>query len=139
MNDDQMVERIKQAYATGDMQAFSEMMADMVDESSVVEWPQSGERMRGAGNILGANENYGENTGTSPTVKLRRITKPGDAWVLESTVDYGDGTPVSVVSIIELGPNGKVARQTDYFANPFPAPEWRSKWVERMEEPVAVG
>ena len=139
MNDDQMVERIKEAYATGDMQAFGEMMADMVDENTVVEWPQSGERMRGVANILGANENYADQTGTSPTAKLRRIHKPGEAWVIESTIDYGDGTPVSVVSIVELGPNGKVARQTDYFANPFPAPEWRSKWVERMEEPVAVG
>ena len=139
MNDDQMVERIKDAYATGDMQRFSEMMSEMVDENTVVEWPQSGERMRGAANIMGANENYGDKTGTSPTAKLRRILKPGEAWVLQSTIDYGDGTPVSVVSIIELGPNGKVARQTDYFANPFPAPEWRSKWVERMEEPVAVG
>jgi hypothetical protein len=37
-----------------------------------------------------------------------------------------------------MGEDGKIAHQTDYFANPFPAPEWRKKWVEQME-PVAVG
>ena len=34
-------------------------------------------------------------------------------------------------SIIELR-DGKVARETDYYAQPFQAPEWRAQWVERM-------
>jgi hypothetical protein len=42
------------------------------------------------------------------------------------------------VSIIETGADGKIVRQTDYFANPFEAPAWRSKWVERME-PAEAG
>jgi hypothetical protein len=25
-----------------------------------------------------------------------------------------------------------VAKETDYFAQPFQAPQWRSQWVERM-------
>jgi hypothetical protein len=133
MNDDEMVTRIEEMFATGDMQRFAEMQAELADENTILEWPQSGERMRGVSNIMGANENYGERTGTSPKATLRRILKPGEAWVIEGTIDYGDGVPVSTVSIVELGPNGKIARQTDYFANPFPAPDWRSKWVERME------
>jgi hypothetical protein len=64
---------------------------------------------------------------------LRRILKPGDAWVIEGTIDYGDGVPVSAVSIIELGADGKIVRETDYFANPFPAPEWRKQYRENME------
>jgi hypothetical protein len=35
------------------------------------------------------------------------------------------------VSVIELR-DGKVAKETDYFAQPFQAPQWRSQWVERM-------
>jgi hypothetical protein len=27
----------------------------------------------------------------------------------------------------------KVARETQYFADPFVAPAWRAQWVERME------
>jgi hypothetical protein len=69
---------------------------------------------------------------------LRRIVKPGQAWVAEGTIDYGDGTPVSIVAILETDADGKITRETDYFANPFEAPEWRRQWVEQME-PAPVG
>ncbi|MFL5777935.1 MAG: hypothetical protein ACJ761_03230, partial [Chloroflexota bacterium] len=59
------------------------------------------------------------------------------AWIIEGTIDYGDGVPVSGVSIIELQ-DGKIVKQTDYFASPFEAPEWRKPYVEQME-PQAVG
>jgi len=36
------------------------------------------------------------------------------------------------VAVLELK-DGKVWRDTRYFAEPFEAPEWRSQWVERME------
>jgi hypothetical protein len=39
--------------------------------------------------------------------------------------------PVNTVSIMELR-DGKVARETHYFADPFEPPEWRARWVERM-------
>jgi hypothetical protein len=35
------------------------------------------------------------------------------------------------VSVIELH-DGKVVKETDYFAQPFQAPQWRAQWVERM-------
>ncbi len=68
-----------------------------------------------------------------PSLTLRRIVKPGQAWIVEGTIDYGDGTPVSLVSILETDADGKITRATDYFANPFEAPEWRRKWVEQMD------
>jgi hypothetical protein len=73
---------------------------------------------------------YQGSTGTTPKASLRRILKPGQAWVIESTIDYGDGTPVSAISIIEFNADGKVTRQTDYFGNPFPAPDWRKPYRE---------
>ena len=48
-------------------------------------------------------------------------------------VELAQGTPVSGISIIETNSDGKVARQTDYFANPFEAPAWRGEYAERME------
>jgi hypothetical protein len=28
--------------------------------------------------------------------------------------------------------NGKVVRETQYFADPFEAPAWRSQWVQQI-------
>ncbi|MEP6681199.1 MAG: nuclear transport factor 2 family protein [Chloroflexota bacterium] len=115
------------------MQAYGKAMEEMASDDIVQEWPQSGERIRGKENIKKLNEGYSANTGTAPKATLRRVLKPGEAWVIESTIDYGDGTPVSSVSIIELGSDGKIVKQTDYFASPFEAPEWRRQFVEQME------
>jgi len=35
------------------------------------------------------------------------------------------------VSIMEFR-NGKVVRETQYFADPFEAPAWRSQWVQQI-------
>jgi hypothetical protein len=136
MNNDQMAARIRELYENGDMEKFAQAQREMAADDMVQEWPQSGERIRGLKNIEAVNENYPASTGTTPKMTLRRILKPGEAWIIEGTIDYGDGIPVSAVSIIETA-DGKIVRQTDYFANPFEAPAWRKKWVEEME-PVAV-
>ncbi|MDQ2912736.1 MAG: nuclear transport factor 2 family protein [Chloroflexota bacterium] len=133
MNNDQMAERIHELYKSGDLEKFAKFQNEMAADDMVQEWPQSGERIRGRKNIAAINENYPASTGTTPKVELRRVLKPGEAWIIEATIDYGDGIPVSAVSIMETGADGKVVRQTDYFANPFEAPAWRSKWVEQME------
>ena len=51
---------------------------------------------------------------------------------MEGTIDYGDGIPVSYVSIAEFK-DGKLSKTTEYFANPFEAPAWRADYVERMQ------
>lgn len=45
------------------------------------------------------------------------------------TITYR-GRPYYTVSIMEFE-NGKVVHETQYFADPFEAPSWRSQWVER--------
>jgi hypothetical protein len=42
-----------------------------------------------------------------------------------------DAKPSYTVSIMEFS-GVKVARETQYFADPFPAPAFRAQWVERM-------
>lgn len=138
MNDDEMVARIKAVFESGDMEALAKAQSEMAAEDMVQEWPQSGERIRGKDNIEAVNRNYEAGTGRSPKATLRRVLKPGEAWVIEGTIDYGDGVPVSLVQIIETGPDGKVTRETDYFASPFEAPEWRRQWVEKMEREPAM-
>jgi hypothetical protein len=130
VNDDEMAARIREVYEINDMETFAKAQYEMSADDIVNEFPQSGERFRGRDNIAAMNRSYSGQTGT-PTTKLRRILKPGEAWVIEATIDYGDGTPISGVTILETGPDGKVVKETDYFGNPFEAPEWRRPYAER--------
>src|ERR1700691_3540878 len=96
------------------------------DEDAVLEYPQSGERTRGRRNIQGQRTNQ-------PSKKrftIRRIIGSGDLWVTEFILTY-DGKPSYTVSIMEFR-DDKVARETQYFADPFVAPASRAQWVERM-------
>jgi ketosteroid isomerase-like protein len=127
----QLLERYRQAFESGDMQAVVDLQLATLSDDFVQEWPQSGERIR-RDNAIEVNKNYNQATGTAPKMKLRRITSKDDLAVIEGTIDYGDGTPVSYVGIAELK-DGKIARMTEYFANPFEAPEWRKQYVERMK------
>lgn len=138
MGNDEMEQRIRAIYEAGEVEELGRALYDMQTEDAVQEWPQSGERIRGRDNIRAINENYPGGTGSRPKITLRRIMQPGTAWTIESVIDYGDGVPVSAVSIIETNEDGKVTRSTDYFANPFEAPEWRKQWVE-ASEPAKVG
>ena len=104
-----------------DIARASEIYAD----DAVVEWPQSGERLRGKENIVGFRSSYP----ARQEFELHRITGRGDLWVNEYTIRY-DGRPVMAVGIMEFR-DEKVVRERIYFAEPFDAPEWRAQWVER--------
>ncbi len=95
-------------------------------EDAVLDYPQSGERTRGRSNIQGQRA-------SQPSKKrftVRRIIGGGDLWVTELIITY-DGKPSYTVSIMEFS-GDKVARETQYFADPFVAPASRAQWVERM-------
>ncbi|HUA00806.1 MAG TPA: nuclear transport factor 2 family protein [Candidatus Aquilonibacter sp.] len=96
-------------------------------EDAVLEYPQSGERTRGRRNIQGQRASQPSNKRFS----IRRIIGSGELWVTEFILTY-DGKPSYTVSIMEFR-GAKVARETQYFADPFPAPAFRAQWVERMD------
>lgn len=96
-------------------------------EDVILEWPQSGERIVGGEN---RRTIYGRFP-SLPTVTPRRVTGSGDVFVLEATLDYGDGDPYHCVFVFQLR-DGLIAKETAYWAKPFPAPEWRAPWVERF-------
>ncbi len=96
-------------------------------EDAVLEYPQSGERTRGRHNIQCQRA-------SQPNKKrftVRRIIGGGDLWVTELILTY-DGKPSYTVSIMEFT-GDKVARETQYFADPFVAPASRAQWVEQMD------
>jgi ketosteroid isomerase-like protein len=96
-------------------------------EDAVLEYPQSGERTRGRCNI----QNQRASQPSKKRFTVRRIVSGGDLWVTEFILTY-DGKPSYTVSIMEFR-GEKVARETQYFADPFEAPAWRAQLVERME------
>ena len=61
---------------------------------------------------------------------VRRIIGAGDLWVTEFVLTY-DGRPSYTVSIMEFR-DGKVARETQYFGDPFEPGPSRAHLVERM-------
>jgi hypothetical protein len=96
-------------------------------DDAVLEYPQSGERTRGRRNIQGQRA-------SQPSTKrftIRRIIGGRDLWVTEFVLTY-DGKPSHTVSIMEFR-GDKVARETQYFADPFVPPASRAQWVERMD------
>ena len=96
-------------------------------EDAVLEYPQSGERTRGRSNI----QNQRASQPSNKRFSIRRIIGSGDLWVTELVLTYDDKVTYTV-SIMEFR-GDKVARETQYFADPFPAPAWRAQLVERMD------
>ena len=102
-------------------------------EDYLLEFPQSGERMDRDG-LRKLQEHFPG--GVAPRIQLRRVTGSGDIWFAESVIHYGDGTVFYGVSRVEFR-DGKLWRETRYYAEPFEPPAWRSGWFRRTEEPVA--
>ena len=115
------LERHWNASDAGDFEAEH----DIYREDAVLDYPQSGERIRGRRNIQ-------ESRFVQPNTKrftVRRIAGSGDLWVTEFVLTY-DGMPSYAVSIMEFR-DGLVARESQYFADRFePAPS-RAHLVER--------
>jgi ketosteroid isomerase-like protein len=118
----QTVERLWQLLEKQDWTAAGALLHD----DFVQEWPQSGERIRGRDNTMAINQNYPG----FPTSTVRRTLADGDLVTSEVVLDYS-GQIYRGVSIFEFR-DGLVVRETDYFAQPFEAPSWRTRWVERM-------
>ena len=96
-------------------------------EDAVLEYPQSGERIRGRRNIQITRS-------IQPNRKrftVRRIVGSGDLWITEFILSY-DGKPSYTVSVMEFE-GQQVARETQYFADPFEASPARAQYVERMD------
>jgi hypothetical protein len=125
VRDQQIRAALDQHWAASDASDF-EIEHRIYHADAVLEYPQSGERIRGRRNMQ-------TQRATQPSKKrfaVRRIIGGGDLWITEFILTYDD-KPSYTVSIMEFH-GEKVARETQYFADPFEAPSWRAQWVERM-------
>jgi hypothetical protein len=101
---------------------------DIYHDDAVLDYPQSGERIRGRRRIQ-------ESRTVQPNTKrfaVRRITGSGDLWVSEFTLSYDD-VPSWVVSIMEFR-DGRVAHETQYFADRFEPGPSRAHLVDRIAD-----
>lgn len=95
-------------------------------DDAVLEYPQSGERIRGRHNIQASRS-------AQPNAKhfeVRRIVGSGALWLTELVMTY-DGRPFYTVSIMEFS-GTEVVRETQYFTEAFEPGPSRAQWVERM-------
>ncbi|MEW6633999.1 MAG: nuclear transport factor 2 family protein [Pseudomonadota bacterium] len=125
MEDQEIRAALDRHWAASDAGNF-EAEHEIYREDAVLDYPQSGERIRGRRNIQSSRA-------AQPSAKrftARRIVGAGDLWVTEYVLAY-DGRPSHTVSIMEFV-DGKVVRETQYFADPFEPGPSRAQWVERM-------
>ncbi len=111
-----------EASDANDFVAEHEIYAD----HAVLEYPQSGERMRGAQAIQASRTAQPNNK----RFTVRRILGGGALWISELLLAY-DKEPFHVVSLMEFE-GDKVVRETQYFGEPFEPGASRAQWVERM-------
>ena len=126
VRDQEIRAALDQHWAASDANDF-ETEHHIYHEDAVLEYPQSGERTRGRRNIQGQRASQPNKKRFS----IRRIIGGGDLWVTEFILTY-DAKPSFTVSIMEFQ-GDQVARETQYFADPFEAAAWRARWVERID------
>jgi hypothetical protein len=127
MDDRTLRQALERHWAASDASDF-DVEHDIYHEDAVLDYPQSGERIRGRHNIE-------ESRRAQPNKKrftIRRIVGSGNLWVTEFVLTY-DGKPSYTVSIMEFR-DGRVAHETQYFADRFEPGRSRAHLVERMDE-----
>lgn len=125
MEDKEIRAALDRHWAASDANDF-EAEHQIYRDDAVLEYPQSGERIRGRWKIQASRA-------AQPNRKrftVQRIVGSGNLWVSEFVLTY-DGLPSYTVSIMEFV-EAKVARETQYFADPFEPGPSRAQWVERI-------
>ncbi len=144
------------AAAAGDIQSVISAMTDAVSRQDwdrlndafladgVLEYPQSREVFRGLDNIRAQFENYpGLDPGGSqlaevisdeayaltPSYTVIRVEGSGTRGTAVIRVRYPDGSLWWVLNIFQVR-DGRISRSRAYFAQDFPAPDWRAPYRE---------
>jgi hypothetical protein len=143
----EIVERYVEAMGGRDVGAIPEVLAQDVVE----DYPQSGERIVGLDNWLAIITHWPESEALhthidrlvgsedrwvmGPSWQLTRVVGTGDQFWAAGHVTYPDGSTWHIVQLLEVR-NGKIARMTSYFGQPFPAADWRRPYVQPVDPPA---
>ena len=112
----QIVENFWAAMQTNDFRRAAEFL----HEDYILEWPQSGERIRGRANFVAVNENYPAHGRWVFTI--HRILAEGDEVV--SDVGVADDMVNARVITFSTVRDGRILHQTEFWPDPFEAAAW---------------
>ncbi|HVR89461.1 MAG TPA: nuclear transport factor 2 family protein [Candidatus Limnocylindria bacterium] len=139
-----VLDRWIEALNTNDFAALD----DLLTEDCVMDYPQSGEIVRGRKNFRAILENYpnrlerdsvdptsaqligADQWAITPSFALVRIAGTGDSRTMILKSRYPDGSVWWLIHFTEFSA-GKISKSTVYFAPVFEPPPWRAAWVER--------
>ena len=124
MNPKQLLEQFWQTMESNDFYAVAQLLLD----DFVLEWVQSGERIRGRENFAKLNTAYP--TQGTWHFTIHSIVADGDEVVTDVSVT--DGTLNDRVLTFSTIRDGKIWKQVEFWPEPFTAPEWRKQWVEKI-------
>ena len=141
---DEVVRAYLDGYSTNDRATLSRLRhADWM-----CTYPQSRERIRGDANDQAIADNYPggmplvdstrivgseDHWVVTPSYTVERVAGSGDSWWVEARMVYPDGRFWFTAMLLDIR-DGKIWRETTYWAEPFESPEWRAAWVERIPE-----
>ena len=120
----QVIERFWTAMQSNDFKRAGELLHD----DYVLEWPQSGERIRGRTNFVAVNENYPSHGRWEFTI--HRVLAEGEEVV--SDVGVTDGVVTGRVITFSTVRDGRILHQTEFWPDPFEPAVWRAQWVEAI-------
>jgi hypothetical protein len=116
------IERFWATMNTNDFAAAGRLLHD----DFLLEWPQSGERIRGAANFVAMNERYPAAGRWRFTVN--RVIAEESQGVSDVSVTDGERLD-RAITFFKLR-EGRIWRITEHWPDPFPAADWRSSLVE---------
>ena len=120
----EVVERFWELMSTNDFRSVGTVLSD----DFILDWPQSGERIKGRKNFAAMNEEYPAHGRWR--FSLNRIV--GDDFEAVSDVFVTDGVQhARAISFFQVS-NGKIISMEEFWPDPFPAAENRKHLVERM-------
>ena len=100
----------------------------LLHDDYTLDWPQSGERIRGRQNFTAVNANY---PAAGPwRFTIHRIV--ADEGCVVSDVGVTDGAVSARAVTFSTLRDGKILHQTEFWPDPFDAPTWRTRWIERI-------
>jgi ketosteroid isomerase-like protein len=124
-NTRQLVEQFWRMMNTNDWEAVGTLLHD----EYALDWPQSGERIRGRTNFAAVNANYPV-AGPWEFTVLRLIADENGA--VSEVMVKAPSLSTPVVSFFEAR-DGKIWRMREYWPESYAPEAWWAAWVERME------
>jgi limonene-1,2-epoxide hydrolase len=123
MENKQILENFWSTMATNDFYAAAQLLHD----EYVLEWPQSGERIRGGDNFAAMNTSYPAEG--IWTFKINHIAADGGMVVTDVSVSDGQRQDRAITfSTIR---DEKIWKQVEFWPESFEAPAWRAQWIEK--------